>query len=63
MLTHVWSPAASSGITRTGVDASETDRFDMFSLPSFARVRDRMVLFPAAPTVRFTDSIWRMPQV
>ena len=57
MLTQVWVPAESAGITRTGVDARDTDRSDMFPYPSFAIVRDRMVLFPAAPTVRFTDSI------
>ncbi len=63
MLTQVWAPAASTGITTTAVEARETDRFVMPSLPSFTKATDRIVLFPPAPTVRFADAIFRMPQV
>ncbi len=63
MLTHVWAPAASTGITTTAVEPRDTVTFDMLSFPAFTRVRDRSVLFPPAPTVKFADSIFRMPQV
>jgi|GEM_PF-2150511 hypothetical protein len=62
MLTQVWAPAASTGITTTAVKARETDRFVMLSFPSFTKATDKTVLFPPAPTVKFADSIFRMPQ-
>jgi len=46
MLTQVWAPAASTGITTTAVEARDTDRFDMLWFPAFTRVREKIVLFP-----------------